>query len=125
MAEDQKPTALFQMSDKTYDFLNGLVKYVLPGAATLYLALAALWVLPYGEQVSGTIMAITTFLGIIIGISKRSYLALPPTYDGDVLVDAREEGEDLLTLALERPVEDIRNLDSVTFKVVRNSSPQE
>lgn len=123
--EEQK--TFFQMSDKTYDFLSGLVKYVLPGLATLYLALSALWVLPYGEQVAGTLMAFTAFLGIILGISKSNYLAQPdpePEYDGDVYIDMMEEGEDLLTVALELPVDDVRFRDNLNLKVVRSDNSQ-
>lgn len=115
----------FQLSDKTYDVLSGLVKYVFPGLATFYLALATLWVLPFGEQVAGTIMAVTTLLGVILGISKKAYLKTPTTYDGDILVDIQEEDSDLLTLALSTPVDDIKHLNRVTFKVVRDTGTQE
>lgn len=125
MAENAEATHFFKLSDQVYDVLSGLVKYVLPGAATLYLALAALWVLPAGEQVAGTIMAITTFLGIILGISKRSYLALTPATDGDLLVELQEEGSDYLTVALDRPLDEVKGLDVLTLKVVTNKSAQE
>jgi len=39
----------------------------------LYFALAGIWGLPYGEQLVGTITAIDTFLGVILGISKSKY----------------------------------------------------
>jgi hypothetical protein len=47
--------------------------YLLPAAGTLYFALAGIWGLPYGEQVVGTITAIDTFLGVILGISTSQY----------------------------------------------------
>jgi hypothetical protein len=47
--------------------------YLLPAAGTLYFALAGIWGLPYGEQVVGTITAIDTFLGVILGISTSRY----------------------------------------------------
>ena len=53
------------MSNKTYD--------ILPAAGTLYFALAGIWSLPYGEQVVGTITAVDTFLGVILGISTSQY----------------------------------------------------
>ena len=42
-------------------------------AGTLYFALAGIWGLPYGEQVVGTITAVDTFLGVILGISTSQY----------------------------------------------------
>jgi len=39
----------------------------------LYFALAGIWNFPYGEQVVGTITAVDTFLGVILGISTSQY----------------------------------------------------
>lgn len=61
------------MSNKTYDILKYIAQIVLPALATLYLALAGIWNLPYGEAISGTIMAIDTFLGVVLGISSENY----------------------------------------------------
>lgn len=61
------------MSNKTYDILNWIAMYLLPAAGTLYFALAGIWDLPYGEQVVGTITAVDTFLGVILGISTSQY----------------------------------------------------
>lgn len=46
----------------------------LPAIATLYFAIAQIWGLPYGEQVVGTITAIDTFLGALLGISNYNYV---------------------------------------------------
>ena len=40
------------MSNKTYDILKWIAMYLLPAAGTLYFALAGIWGLPYGEQLS-------------------------------------------------------------------------
>ena len=61
------------MSNKTYDALKWIAQFLLPAAGTLYFALAGIWGLPYGEQVVGTITAIDTFLGVLLGISTASY----------------------------------------------------
>ena len=62
-----------KMSNKTYDTLKWIAQYLLPAAGTLYFALAGIWGLPYGEQVVGTITAVDTFLGVILGISAAQY----------------------------------------------------
>jgi len=60
-------------SNKVYDVLKWLCIIVLPAISTLYWTLASLWGLPYAEQITGTIAAVGTFLGVLIGISSRSY----------------------------------------------------
>lgn len=61
------------MSNRLYDKLKFVAQIVLPALATLYFALASIWGLPYGEQIVGTITAIDTFLGAILGISTLNY----------------------------------------------------
>lgn len=122
MTKETEVTTLFQMSDRTYDTLKGLVLYVLPGLASLYMGLAVLWGLPYAEPIAGSLTLLATFLGAIVGISKKKFIALaPPPLEssGDILVDIQEEGEDYLTLSLDRPVDEIKEQDTVMFKVVR------
>lgn len=62
-----------KMSNKVYDVLKWIAMYFLPAIGTLYFALSGIWNLPYGEQVVGTITAIDTFLGVILGISTSQY----------------------------------------------------
>ena len=66
-----------KMSNKTYDILKFVAQIVLPAIATLYLTLGSIWTgifeFPYPEQVSATIMAIDTFLGVLLGISSANY----------------------------------------------------
>ena len=61
------------MSNKVYDVLKWIAMYLLPALGTLYFALSAIWGLPYGEQIVGTITAIDTFLGVVLGISTAQY----------------------------------------------------
>lgn len=61
------------MSNKTYDLLKWIAQILLPSLGTLYFALAGIWDLPYGEAIVGTITAIDTFLGCLLGISSINY----------------------------------------------------
>lgn len=61
------------MSNKVYDILKYVALIFLPALGTLYFALSSIWGLPYGEQVVGTITAIDTFLGALLGISAKMY----------------------------------------------------
>lgn len=62
-----------KISNNVYDVLKKIAMYWLPGLGTLYFTLAGIWGLPYGEQVVGTISAVDTFLGVILGISSSKY----------------------------------------------------
>lgn len=62
-----------EMSDKVYDILKWIALVVLPAIATLYAALSGIWGFPYGEQIVGTIAAIDTFFGVVIGVSSIQY----------------------------------------------------
>lgn len=62
-----------KMSNKTYDILKFVAQILLPALGTLYFALASIWGLPKGEEVVGTIVALDTFLGALLGISTSNY----------------------------------------------------
>ena len=75
-----------KMSDKTYNILKWIAMVLLPAIGTLYFALAGIWNFPYGEQIVGTITAVDTFLGVILGISTAQYNKAK-----EVVVDVKEE----------------------------------
>ena len=62
-----------KMNNKVYDILKWIALILLPALGTLYFALAGIWGFPYAEQIVGTITAIDTFLGVLLGISNNSY----------------------------------------------------
>lgn len=62
-----------KMSNKVYDILKWVAQILLPGLATLYFALSGIWGFPFAEQIVGTITAVDTFLGVILGISTKQY----------------------------------------------------
>ena len=61
------------MSNKMYDALKWIAMVFLPAIATLYFALAGIWGFPYGEEIVGTITAVDTCLGVLLGISSAQY----------------------------------------------------
>ena len=62
-----------KLNNKVYDVLKWIALYLLPALGTLYFALSGIWGFPYGEEIVGTITAIDTFLGVVLGISTVSY----------------------------------------------------
>ena len=61
------------LSNRAYDILKWIAQLLLPALGTLYFALAGIWGFPYGEEVVGTITAVDTFLGVVLGISTKVY----------------------------------------------------
>lgn len=66
-----------KLSNKVYDILKWIALYLLPALGTLYFALAGIWKFPYGEEIVGTITALDTFLGVLLGISTAQYKKNP------------------------------------------------
>lgn len=60
-------------NNKTYDTLKWVAMVVLPAGGFLYFTLSQIWGFPYGEEVVGTISAITAFLGALLKISNAEY----------------------------------------------------
>ena len=61
------------MKNVTYDHLKWIAQYLLPAAGVFYAAIAKLWNLPFGTEITGTIAAVDTFLGAVLGISSMNY----------------------------------------------------
>ena len=62
-----------RLSNKTYDTLKWIAQYLLPALGTLYFSVSQIWGLPYGEEIVGTITAVDTFLGMLLGLSSAEY----------------------------------------------------
>ena len=62
-----------KLSNKNYDLWKRIAQYILPAIATFIVAVFKIWNIPYGTEISGTIMAFDTLLGVILGISSYKY----------------------------------------------------
>ena len=62
-----------KLSNELYDRLKWIAQIALPALGTLWFALANIWGLPYGEEILGTITAVDTALGVLLGISSANY----------------------------------------------------
>jgi len=62
-----------KMSNKTYDIIKWIAQLVLPAVGTFYAAISGIWGIPYAEEVVGTILAVDTLLGALLGVSSASY----------------------------------------------------
>lgn len=61
------------MSNEVYDILKFIAQIVLPAIATFYSTLSGIWGLPFGKEISATIMALDTLLGAVLMISNNNY----------------------------------------------------
>lgn len=106
------------LSDKTYSTTKWVAQYLLPALGTLYFALATIWGFPEPEKVIGSITALDIFLGVVLGISKKSYDNSEAKYDGALVVDTNHEtGNERYSLEVGIPMDDIRDKSEILFKV--------
>lgn len=72
------------MPDKLYDVLKWIALIALPATATLWFTIAKIWGLPYMGEITGTIVAVDTFLGALLGISNLTYKRMEANYDSEI-----------------------------------------
>lgn len=113
------------MTNRVYDTLKWVVQIVLPAVSALYLGLAQLWDFPEPERVVGTIALVTTFLGILIGLSKRTYENGDEKYDADILVGKTPAGLTRFSMELNRDPLVLAKKDSLLFKKVEVDWPED
>ncbi len=71
---------------------NLQLQYFLPAAGTLYFTLASIWEPPYGEQVVGTITAVDTFFGVVLGISSSQYNKIADSRSRRLIIEKYRNG---------------------------------
>lgn len=73
IAKGEKRMSVFKMDNRVYDVLKWCCILFLPALAVLVKTVFAIWSIPYGEEISTTIMALDVFLASILGISHIQY----------------------------------------------------
>lgn len=107
------------LSNKVYPIAKFITQIGLPALGTLYFALAAIWNLPAPEKVLGSIIAVDTFLGVLLGISTNTYTKSGAQYSGSLNVTDTPE-KTVYSLDLNHEPEELKNKSQVTFKVNQN-----
>jgi putative holin Dp-1 len=106
-----------QLKGKVYDVTKQIALVWLPAVGALYFALAQIWNLPNPEDVSGSILAVDTFLGVVLGISSNTYNKSEERFAGTLAIQDGEEGSTLRLVGVD-PVA-LMNRPEVTFKMIR------
>lgn len=110
------------LSDKVYNIIKWLTVYVLPPLGTLYFALSGIWGFPFGEEIVGTIVAIETFLGAVIGISTYTYNKTGAGIQGTLMIDDTNPNLPYTQLSFDKTIAKIASEDTVTLKVQTDGS---
>lgn len=99
-----------------YDALKWLALIGLPAFGTLYFALAGIWGLPAADQVTGTVLAVDAFLGVVLGISTSNYSSESV---GDIVIEESPTGQKKVSLELndENVDEQLEDIDEARFNV--------
>lgn len=105
------------LSDKAYSTLKWVALVALPALATLYAAIAAIWGIPGADKVVGTITAVDTLLGTLLGISTVQYNNSGANADGALIIDQSQTGAAKYSLEFNDPLVTYEGNKSLTLKV--------
>lgn len=113
-------------NNKVYDKLKFVAQIGLPALGTLYFTVATIYGVEDGafdpEKVSGTILAIDTFLGVLLGLSNKQFMNDDKNFAGDLhVVNTEDEGvQTMLAFNPGQSPESLENQKTVTMKVVQH-----
>lgn len=111
------------LTGKKYDAVKYIAQVVLPAIGTLYFALAQIWGLSHPEEVVGTIVAIDTFLGVVLHLSSTAYNNSDAKYDGTVEVHETDDKKTFQFVVNGDP-HDLDQQKEVLLKVTATSTPK-
>lgn len=120
MTDDVK--AGIVLPSRVYNALKPIVQVVLPAVATLYAGLAVFWSFPMVTEVVGTITLVTTFLGVVLGLSSRTYNNSDAKYDGSMFIDAQDNSV-VHTLEVTTDPEVMAQQKEIILKVKKVDTP--
>lgn len=108
------------LSDSSYKVLKAIVTLVLPAFGVFYVAIAAIWNFGGGEQVSATVLAVVTFLGVILNVSSGRY---SEDTTGNLILSTDPNGSPKLAFQMDHAPETFAKMASkvnqVHFNVIK------
>ena len=105
---------MIRFSSPFYDKLKFLAQIGFPALGTLYFTLAGIWGLPAAEQVVGTIVAVDTFLGVLLQLSSKAY---QEAERGGTIVVKEVGDKKVFSLELDDDPEVLETKKEITFGV--------
>lgn len=106
------------MSDNIYDRMKLISQILLPATGALYFSLSGVWDMPARAEVLGTVLALITFLGIILKLSSSGYRGSDARFSGAIHV-GEELGDGMQNFHIELPLDakDVMNKKELVLKV--------
>lgn len=114
MADHAQPAGGFILGNTTYEKVRHAVQYWIPAIGTFYAAVASIWGLPFAIEVVGSLTALATLLGVILGVSKSTYYKNDNNFDGALIVD---EERNVSLLDVQTSLAQMSGQESITLKV--------
>jgi len=107
------------IGSKLYDSLKFLAQILVPALGTLYVALAAIYNWGHVDEVAGTVVAVDTFLGVLVSYLKLKYDASDDRFDGEINVVERPDGKTIMDMQLNKHADpnDLKDEKQVLFRV--------
>lgn len=100
----------------TYKVLKYVAQIVLPAVGTLCFTVDQIWKIGHGTEVVGTIVAVDTFLGVVLHLSSTAYKSVEPTYAGIIEVTETDTVKNF-SLNLDTDPDDLDKSEFVLFRV--------
>lgn len=109
------------LNNSTYDKLKFIALVVLPALATLVVAVNPLWNIPNQDAIAGTIIAIDTFLGALLGISSKQYNEAAENFDGYLHAEGEDPdtGHPNMKLVITKPPQELFGGKDVRLQIGR------
>jgi hypothetical protein len=105
------------LPSSVYDAAKDTALIYLPAVAVLYGALAAVWHWGFIAEVSATILAVDTFLGVVLKISTASYNNSSKSTDGTLIIDQSNPAKDSYVFDVATPLDEVAGADRITLKI--------
>lgn len=103
------------LKNQTYNIAREAAQLWIPAFGTLYFTLAQIWGFPAGEEVVASCVALATFLGALLKISRVQYNNSDARFQGDLVVYENDPTQGITQLSI--PSEELVGRKEVTLKV--------
>lgn len=104
------------LSSKVYDKLKWVALVFLPALGTFWFSVATSFDIPLAKEILGVIVALDTFLGVLLGLSTRVYNNSDAKFDGNVVRTGNAEQP--YSLEFNAPLHELAQQGQITLKVV-------
>jgi hypothetical protein len=111
------------MNPNQINVIRRAAQYWIPAAGTLLFTLGTIWGWSWTGNAVGSIMAFDTFLGVVLGYQTRR--SAPSAFDGQLVINTTNPIKDVYTVDLGETLAKLPGKDSVTLKVVNETTSQE